>query len=660
MRGDTIKTGRVLLLSAAMLAATACNGWAKVIYVDDDANGLGNGASWQTAYKYLQDALADATAAEKPVEIRVAQGVYRPDRSVANPEGSRDRKATFQMLSGVTLVGGFAGLEAPDPNARDVGEHETIISGDLAGNDVLTEDPEDSVFAPEDGVWPYKKQWCLVHEFTRRENSVHVVTSSGVDQTAVLDGFTITAGNAFDPPYWMIDVISFDDNDRGGGMFNRAGSPTVKNCTFVANSALGEGGALCNKGLCNLVLSDCRFADCSTLMGRGGAVCNGDVFGKELSVRVEMTRCVFENNAAENGHGGAMVSFYANVILTDCRFARNSRRSLFSATEYMRTGSVVVDHCEFSENLGVATNFSTGGEVTVLNSLFRNNGGGVYSGQCHVTAGNCAFLGNSGNLTGGAVCCYSGNLTLANCLFIGNQAKLRGGAVSHGDGSLIMRNCTLSGNLAGREGGAASLSVSTSSCVVTNCILWDNEAPKGSTMSLVQSPQSSDPSTIEVSYSLVQGGQDAFSLSGNCNIAWGAGNTDVDPCFVDPGYWDANDTPDALTDDIWVNGDYHLKSRAGHWDLNSEGWVTDSVTSPCIDTGDPNSPIGYEPFPNGGWINMGAYGGTSEASKSFFGGPVCETVIAGDINGDCRVDFADLTILAEHWLEKAFIDPTLP
>jgi len=75
------------------------------------------------------------------------------------------------------------------------------------------------------------------------------------------------------------------------------------------------------------------------------------------------------------------------------------------------------------------------------------------------------------------------------------------------------------------------------------------------------------------------------------------------------------------------------------------------VTSPCIDAGDPNSPIGYEPFPNGGIINMGAYGGTAQASKSYFGTPLCETIIAGDLNGDCKVDLADVTILMRHWLE---------
>jgi len=115
----------------------------------------------------------------------------------------------------------------------------------------------------------------------------------------------------------------------------------------------------------------------------------------------------------------------------------------------------------------------------------------------------------------------------------------------------------------------------------------------------------------------------------------GQGNIEADPCFADP-----------------CNGDYHLKSQAGRWDPNSQSWVKDDVTSPCIDAGDPHSPIGLEPFPNGGIINMGAYGGTVEASKSYFGEPVCETIVAGDINGDCIVNLKDFALMALHWLEE--------
>jgi parallel beta-helix repeat protein len=98
------------------------------------------------------------------------------------------------------------------------------------------------------------------------------------------------------------------------------------------------------------------------------------------------------------------------------------------------------------------------------------------------------------------------------------------------------------------------------------------------------------------------------------------------------------------------DGNYHLQSQAGHWDSNSQGWIRDLLTSPCIDAGNPSSPIMYEPFPNGGTINMGAYGGTTEASKSYFGEPLCEVIVAGDINGDCHIDLSDFAIMASQWL----------
>jgi hypothetical protein len=51
-------------------------------------------------------------------------------------------------------------------------------------------------------------------------------------------------------------------------------------------------------------------------------------------------------------------------------------------------------------------------------------------------------------------------------------------------------------------------------------------------------------------------------------------------------------------------------------------------------------------------INLGTYGGTTGASKSCFGEPVCETIVAGDINGDCKVNFQDFAFMAAYWLEN--------
>jgi hypothetical protein len=79
----------------------------------------------------------------------------------------------------------------------------------------------------------------------------------------------------------------------------------------------------------------------------------------------------------------------------------------------------------------------------------------------------------------------------------------------------------------------------------------------------------------------------------------GPTNINRDPLFADPD-----------------RGDYHLRSTRGRYWPEYEVWVLDEVSSPCIDAGDPNSPIGEEPSPNGGRINMGAHGGTSKASLS--------------------------------------------
>src|SRR4051812_29473811 len=75
-----------------------------IIYVDRGASGVGDGLSWKAAFKNLQDALAFSADSEHDViEVRVAQGLYQPDRSAISPAGSGNREATFRLLSGVML-----------------------------------------------------------------------------------------------------------------------------------------------------------------------------------------------------------------------------------------------------------------------------------------------------------------------------------------------------------------------------------------------------------------------------------------------------------------------------------------------------------------------------------------------------------------------------
>jgi hypothetical protein len=227
---------------------------------------------------------------------------------------------------------------------------------------------------------------------------------------------------------------------------------------------------------------------------------------------------------------------------------------------------------------------------------------------------------------------------MSNCLCVGNLAGEPGGAISTGYAKLD--NCTFVNNKASNGAFLYKAGQTTSTTEIMNCVILDGDSEIWNVGS----------SKIVVEYTnLARGEATIYDPKGL--VVWGDGNIEVDPCFADAGYWDPNGTPDDPNDDFFVEGDYHLKSQAGRWDSASGSWVQDEVTSPCIDAGDPNSPIGNEPFPNGGRINMGAYGGTAQASKSYFGEPVSETIIAGDINGDGKVDWLDLDILASHWLQ---------
>ena len=137
-----------------------------VIYVKWDATGANDGTSWDDAYTDLQDALATAVSGD---EIWVAAGIYIPTSI------STDREATFQLIEGVDVYGGFAGTETI-LDERDPETNVTILSGDIDNNDSQTPIITDITTATGNN-----------------ENSYHVVSGS---DGATLDGFTITAGNA--------------------------------------------------------------------------------------------------------------------------------------------------------------------------------------------------------------------------------------------------------------------------------------------------------------------------------------------------------------------------------------------------------------------------------------------------------------------------------
>jgi len=344
----------------------------------------------------------------------------------------------------------------------------------------------------------------------------------------------------------------------------------------------------------------------------------------------ESSSCVLSGLTIRNGraaHGGGICGNGTAATIQDNIICENEAIGEEMPGAYGRGGGLSRCHGIIQNNRISQNSAMMGGGLSDCAGVIRNNtiahnlvgylGGGLHN--CSGIIQNNTILCNSTVGHGGGLAYCAG--TIRNNVIVCNLAPYGAGGALHHCGGHIENN-TIFGNSAGNGGGG----LDDCDATVVNCIIWQNSPDQLREV-------------LTVRYSDVQGG-------------WPAeGNIDVDPCFADVGYWDPNGTPEDANDDFWVDGDYHLKSQAGRWDAKSQSWVKDDVTSPCIDAGDPASPVGQEAFPNGGVINMGAYGGTMEASKSYFGEPVCETIVAGDINGDCKVDFTDFAIMATHWLE---------
>ena len=120
-----------------------------VLFVDDDATGTGTGESWDDAFVDIQAALdqaeiqnADTDPDNDITEMWIAAGIYSPMKQSVD---GTPRTETFQLLDGVSLLGGFGGTEvSADERARDADGrfvNETILTGDLLGND----DPTDGL-----------------------------------------------------------------------------------------------------------------------------------------------------------------------------------------------------------------------------------------------------------------------------------------------------------------------------------------------------------------------------------------------------------------------------------------------------------------------------------------------------------------------------------
>lgn len=367
-----------------------------VLFVNHAASPDGDGSSWASAYRTVTEAITKATEGDASAsQVWVAKGRYTPTPS------ADEQAASFRLQSGIELYGGFVGDET-DLSQRDPARNFTILSGDIERNDQQAGEPVG-------------------------KNSFHVLTAYGADDTAVLDGFVITAGYS--------DGRTLDEQTseaRGGGIFISEGDPTIRNCLFRANRARERGGAVyIYNGEPSFI--NCRFERNYATMG--GAMCNvGEVYNK-YAQPMKLVRCTFRQNYAVGG--GALYSWWGKPMnIVNCEFLENEASG--SGAYKQGGGAIHNDSCR----------------IELINTVIRNNKsaspGGALKGKWRPQARltNCTVVGNESTAgNGGAIHVFNGAFVeVANSILWGNGSDpISLGDANGGRGVNIQHSCIQGG-----------------------------------------------------------------------------------------------------------------------------------------------------------------------------------------------------------------------
>ncbi|NQY08311.1 MAG: hypothetical protein HRT71_02200 [Flavobacteriales bacterium] len=282
-----------------------------VIFVDESAAGANDGTTWQNAFTDLQSAVALGSSIN---EIWIAAGTYTP--------GSV-RTSTFSLLTGTTLFGGFNGTET-NADQRNPMVNTTFLSGDLLRNDGTTISDTDP---------------------TRTDNAYHVITLKGTPQNVVVDGFTITGGNANGALSNNCGPAAASQyyHGRGGAIYinpyavNHSITALFNNCIIEKNSGTnvavystftpcGVSYLTTDVDFLNTIIRDNYSKDVSNMFWYGSA-------GYFIFSRGSMVNCLFYNNTSDamasclylgvsSGNGGGSTGLGVDIV--NCTFANNT------------------------------------------------------------------------------------------------------------------------------------------------------------------------------------------------------------------------------------------------------------------------------------------------------------------------------------------------
>ncbi|MBE0661051.1 MAG: T9SS type A sorting domain-containing protein [Bacteroidales bacterium] len=376
IQGDTIDMG-AYEWTAGIDAAT------DTVYISAGATGSNTGTDWANAFTSFQSALDIAASGD---QIWVATGTYYPSYDYGLDIGERGKH--FRMIEGVEIYGGFAGMEDSISQRTDFGmggANETFLSGDIGTVGVVTDNCYHIFYHPEG------------------------LNLTGV---AILDGFTITEGNANGSnPHNngggmhnynsspTITNATFSSNSalRGGGMFNDASSPTITNATFSLNSAYFHGGGMYNN-FSSPTITNATFSLNSADYSGGG-------MSNNWYSSPTITNATFSLNSADYDNGGGMHNFYSSPSITNTTFSLNSA------------------------SIGGGMSNHSSSSPTIINATFSLNyadslGGGIYNYYASPTFNNCIIWGNiTTQGVDGQQFCLEGGTTTMNYSCFANGAE---------------------------------------------------------------------------------------------------------------------------------------------------------------------------------------------------------------------------------------------
>ncbi len=346
--------------------------------------GDGDGTSWLTASGTPQN-MIDEVEATGGGMVCVASGAYTPTFTNG---GTSPRHLSFRMRNNVGIYGGFPNTGSPTWADRNWKTYQTVLSGEIGNPGTIS------------------------------NNCYHVFYNSGtLNATAIIDGFTITGGNA----------NGASPHNAGGGMFNYAStSPSITNCIFDGNNAKWMGGGMFN--------------------GEGASPI--------------VTGCIFTNNLSGSS-GGGMQNLFNNSSLNNCVFEHN--QAIYGAGIANIMASPLIDGCTFSNQ--IASQF--GGAINI-----------VGAGSSTFGIVDCIFENNVATC-GGAIAVEDASPVLVNSTFMNNSAFYGGGVYNRGYWSeclTVITNCTFYDNMSGWAIYNRAYLPSGGSCLpqITNCVVWEN------------------------------------------------------------------------------------------------------------------------------------------------------------------------------------------